>query len=86
MRIQPQRPGNVMTKANVFEIDNVFVVNKLNLPIVNVDMYVEKHRPSCAHLRDLDIPSVKGKQVTLLLGSDVIDIIKPIEIRSGSPG
>jgi hypothetical protein len=68
----------------IHEVNGVWVVDRLNLPVVNVDMTKEKSKWS--HLKELDLPSVKGKQVTLLLGSDAIDLIKPLEVRTGPPG
>ena len=68
----------------VHKVEGVWVVDKLNLPIVNVDMSRERH--SWSHLNEIDLPSVKGKQIDLLLGSDAIDLIKPIEVVSGEQG
>ena len=38
------------------------------------------------HLSDLKLTEVSGTQVTLLLGSDVAEVIVPLEIRHGPKG
>jgi len=38
------------------------------------------------HLSDLELTEVTGTQVTLLLGSDVAELIVPLEVRHGPKG
>ena len=41
---------------------------------------------SWPHLADLKIPEVDSKNVTILLGANVIDAILQREVRRGAPG
>jgi len=54
-------PGH--QSAEIHKVENVWVVDKLNLPQIGVDMSQEKLR--WTHLQDLDLPSVKGKKIAL---------------------
>ena len=67
--------------AERWSVDHARTVEKLNLPNVTVDM--SKERKRWPHLADLDLPSTKGSEVTVLLGADVFDLIVPLEIRTG---
>ena len=51
---------------------------------MNVDMPREKKKGP--HLADIDLPKVNGELVTVLLGSDVFDLIVPLEVRTGPKG
>ena len=68
----------------LLKIKGVWVVDKLNLPEISIDMSQEKNRWS--HLNDLELPSVQGGKVQMLIGSDAIDVIQPLEMRSGPKG
>ena len=65
-------------------VERAWIVKELNLPKMNVDMPGEKKK--WPHLADIDLPKVNGELVTVLLGSDVFDLIVPLEVRTGPKG
>lgn len=67
-----------------YSIRGAWVVDDLNLPTVNVD--INKEKLKWHHLKDITFPTVNGKQINMLLGSDVFELVKPLEIRSGPVG
>ena len=60
------------------------MVNHLNVPQKKVKL--RELQEKWPHLSDLELTEVAGTQVTLLLGSDVTELIVPLEIRHGPKG
>ena len=67
-----------------FDVSGVLVVDHLNIP--EKKMKLQELQEKWPHLPDLDLTEVAGNQVTLLLGSDVAELIVPLEIRHGPKG
>ena len=62
------------------------VAERLNLPVVTVD--VGKAKSQWRHLADLKLKDMHGVEVKVVFGSDVTEIIIPLEVREdprGSP-
>ena len=74
--------GNRGIRYDVNGVD--FVVDCLNVSERKVNLGELKSMWS--HLRDLEISDMDGSQVTLLIGSDVAELIVPLEVRSGNTG
>ena len=70
--------------GNRFDVNGVLVVDRLNIPERKVEL--KELQEKWPHLLDLELTEVAGTQVTLLLGSDVPELIVPLETRSGSKG
>ena len=70
--------------GNLFDVDGVLVVDRLNVPERKVEL--KEIQEKWPHLLDLEFTKVAGTQVTLLLGSDVPELIVPLETRSGPKG
>ena len=60
------------------------VVEHLNIAQQNINMVDVKSKWS--HLKDINIPEATSCDVSLLIGSDCMDIILPIETRCGPRG
>ena len=60
------------------------VVNHLNVPQREVDLY--RVKSEWPHLKDLNLQETNGCEVSLLIGSDSLDIILPGETRIGPKG
>ena len=58
-----------------FDVNGVLVVDHLNVP--EKKMKLQKLQERWPHLSDLVLTEVAGTQVTLLLGSDVAELIVP---------
>ncbi|KAL9977438.1 hypothetical protein ACROYT_G014841 [Oculina patagonica] len=67
-----------------FDVNGVLVVDHLNVPEKKVKLKELQER--WPHLSDLELTEVAGTQVTLLLGSDVPELIVPLETRHGPKG
>ena len=64
-----------------YDVDGVLVVDHLNVPERKVNLVELKSKWS--HLSDLELPEVDGSQITILIRSDVAEIIVPLEVRCG---
>ena len=73
LRVSPQ--GNARTS---YDVDGALVVDHLKVPERRVDM--RKVTSKWPHLSDLKLPEADGSQVSVLLGSDVAEIIVPLEV------
>ena len=67
-----------------FDVNGVLVVDHLNVPEKKIKLNELQER--WPHLSDIELIEVAGTQVTLLLGSDVADLIVPLETRHGPKG
>ena len=67
-----------------FDVNGVLVVDHLNVP--EKKMKLQELQEKWPHLSDLKLTEVAGTQVTLLLGSDVSELIVPLKIRHGPKG
>ena len=67
-----------------FDVNGVLVVDHLNVP--EKKMKLQELQIKWPHLSDLELTDVTGTQVTLLLGSDVAELIVPLEVRHGPKG
>ena len=70
--------------GNRFDVNGVLVVYYLNVPGRQVEL--KELQEKWPHLLDLELTEVAGTQVTLLLGGDVLELIVPLETRSGPKG
>ena len=68
----------------LYEVSRALVVDSLNVPQKKVNLVDLKSKWS--HLKDLNIPEASGCEVSMLIGSDCLDIIIPIETRVGPKG
>jgi hypothetical protein len=75
-------PPNVVSPR--FEVNRALVVDHLNITQQKVNLADVKSK--WAHQSDIDIPEANGCEVSLLIGSDCLEIILPIETRRGSKG
>ena len=73
--------GPVNDFGTQFDVNGVLVVDHLNVP--DKKMKLQELQEKWPHLSDLKLTEVAGTQVTLLLGSDVAELIVPLEIRHG---
>ena len=64
-------------------VDEAWTVRQLNLPSQKVTRRVVQEFP---HLSGLDIPEVDSKDVTMLLGANVLDAVLQRDVRRGSVG
>ena len=76
--------GPVNDFGTQFDMNGVLVVDHLNVP--KKKMKLQELQEKWPHLSDLKLAEVAGTQVTLLLGSDVAELIVPLEIRHGPKG
>ncbi|XP_068692553.1 uncharacterized protein [Montipora foliosa] len=67
-----------------YDVNGVLVVNHLNVPQKKVKL--RELQEKWPHLSDLELTEFAGTQVTVLLGSDVAELIVPLEIRHGPKG
>ena len=67
-----------------FEVNGALVVEHLNIAQQNIN--VEDVKSKWSHLKDINIPEATSCDVSLLIGSDCMDIILPIETRCGPRG
>ena len=67
-----------------YDVNGVLVVNHLNVPQRKVKL--RELQEKWPHLSDMELTEVAGTQVTLLLGSDVAELIDPLKIRHGPKG
>jgi len=67
-----------------FDVNGALVVDHLNVP--KTKMKLQELQIKWQHLSDLELTEVRGTQVTLLLGSDVAELIVPLEVRHGPKG
>ena len=67
-----------------FDVNGVLVVDHLNVP--EKKMKLQELQEKWPHLSDLELTEVAGTQITLPLGSDVAELIVPLEIRHGPKG
>ena len=72
-------------RPNVREIavEEAWTIPRLNLPLQRVTQPMIDSWP---HLKGLDIPLVDSKNVTVLLGANVLDAILHTEVRRGAKG
>ena len=75
-------PVNMVTPR--FEVNGALVVEHLNIAQQNIN--VEDVKSKWSHLNDINIPEATSCDVSLLIGSDCMDIILPIETRCGPRG
>ena len=73
--------GPVNDFGTQYDVNGVLLVNHLNVPEKKVKL--QELQEKWPHLSDLELTEVAGTQVTLLLGSDVAELIVPLEIRRG---
>ena len=66
-----------------FDVNGILVVDHLNVPERKMKLQELQVWP---HLSDLELTEVAGTQVTLLLGSDVAELVVPLEILHGLKG
>jgi hypothetical protein len=64
-----------------FEVNGALVVEHLNIAQQKVNLVDVKSK--WPHLKEIDIPEANSCDVSLLIGSDCLDIILPIETRCG---
>ena len=64
-------------------VDEAWTVPQLNLPPQRVTRSMMQDFP---HLKDLSIPEVDSKYVTILLGANVLEAILQHDVRRGRPG
>ena len=76
--------GPVNDFGTQFDVNGVLVVDHLNVP--EKKMNLQELQQNWPHLSDFKLTEVAGTQVTLLLGSDVAELIVPLEIRHGPKG
>mgnify|MGYP000509560529 FL=1 len=76
--------GPVNDFGTQYDVNGVLVVNHLNVPEKNIKL--QELQEKWSHLSDLKLNEVAGTQVTLHLGSDVAELIVPLEIRRGPKG
>lgn len=69
----------VLLISTRYPVKNVLVAEKLNLPLVTVNMDNVKSQSS--HLVVFELTDMDGIKVTLVLGSDVSEIIVLREVR-----
>ncbi len=67
-----------------FEVNGALVVEHLNIAQQKVNLVDVKSK--WPHLKEIDIPEASSCDVSLLIGSDCLDIILPIETRCGPRG
>jgi len=70
--------GLVNDFGTQYDVNGVLVVNHLNVPEKKVKL--QELQEKWPHLSDLELTEVAGTQVILLLGSDVTELIVPLEI------
>lgn len=75
-------PVNMVTPR--FEVNGALVVEHLNIAQQNINVGDVKSKWS--HLKDINIPEATSCDVSLLIGSDCMDINLPIETRCGPRG
>ena len=69
--------------AREIAVEEAWTIPRLNLPSQRVTQPMIDSWP---HLKGLDIPLVDSKNVTVLLGANVLDAILHTEVRRGSSG
>ncbi|XP_028413784.1 uncharacterized protein LOC114536629 [Dendronephthya gigantea] len=67
-----------------YDVSSALVVDSLNVPQKSINLTDLKSKWS--HLKDVDIVEANGYEVSMLIGSDCLDIILPIETRIGPKG
>ena len=67
-----------------FDVNGALVVEHLNIAQQKVNLVDVKSK--WPHLKEIDIPEASSCDVSLLIGSDCLDIILPIETRCGPRG
>ena len=86
-RATPSRKVSFMVSdtSNISDIpvEEAWTVPKLNLPQQRVTKDTIKN---CPHLAGIKIPAVDSKDVTILLGVNVIEAVLQREVRRGPPG
>ncbi|XP_031548597.1 uncharacterized protein LOC116286276 [Actinia tenebrosa] len=73
----------VSTEKGV-RITNVWTTNRL--PITEENVVVKQDVSEMNHMKDIDLPELIDKKITLLIGSDVPEALCPLEVRSGKKG
>ena len=76
--------GPVNDFGTQYDVNGVLVVNHVNVPEKKVKL--QELQEKWPHLSDLELTEVAGTQVTLHLGSDVAELIVPLEIRRSPKG
>ena len=67
-----------------FDVNGVLLVDHLN--VLEKKMKLQELQERWPHLSDLELTEVARTQATLLHGSDVAELIVPLEIRHGPKG
>ena len=73
--------GPVNDFGTQYDVNGVLLVNHLNVPEKKVKL--QELQEKWPYLSSLELIEVTGTQVTLLLGSDVAELIVPLEIGRG---
>ena len=76
--------GPLKNSGTRYDVNGVLVVNQLNVPERKLNL--KEVQDKWPHLSDIELTEVAGTQVTLLLGSDVPELIVPLETRCGPNG
>ena len=67
-----------------FDVNGILVVDNLN--VLKEKMKLQELHIKRPHFSDLELTEVTGTRVTLLLHSDVAELIVPLEVRHGPKG
>ena len=67
----------------LYPVSEAWTIPQLNLPVQRI---TRSEMQTWPHVADLEIPEVDSKDVTILLGANVLEAILQRELRRGSPG
>ena len=67
----------------MYPVSEAWTIPQLNLPVQRITC---SEMQTWSHAVDLEIPQVDSKDVTILLGGNVLEAILQREVRRGSPG
>ena len=67
----------------LYPVSEAWTIPQLNLPVQRI---TRSDMQTWPHVVDLEIPEVDSKDVTMLLGANVLEAILQREVRRGSPG
>ena len=87
---KPSRKVSFAVKAtssgndgSLYPVSEAWTIPQLNLPVQRI---TRSEMQTWLHVADLEIPEVDSKDVTILLGANVLEAILQREVRRGSPG
>lgn len=75
--------STVKTNNKWLAVDEAWTIPRLNLPEQKVTNSLIQSWP---HLANLEIPEVDSKDVTMLLGANVVEAVLHHEVRKGATG